>query len=158
VLDLRHDRALFKLGRLRRVLEVALGPTLRRPAAGDGGGRRRPLPDEKAKNMSEWTREEFLDLAKAHETAARVVLTYESGLSEGGWQLVVSFPDQSPSFAHGVEAGKLWARLGNGTQATVEEATMACIKVHQNRTSRQACKSARPAHSCTMTQDVGLCV
>jgi hypothetical protein len=53
------------------------------------------------------------------------MLTYESGVSEGGWQLVVSFPDQSPSFAHGVEAGKLWARLGNGTQATVEETTMA---------------------------------
>jgi hypothetical protein len=37
--------------------------------------------------------------------------TTESGISEGGYSLIVSFPDQSPSFCHGFEAGQLWERM-----------------------------------------------
>ena len=29
----------------------------------------------------------------------------------GGYELVLAFPDASPSFAHGMEAGRLWERL-----------------------------------------------
>jgi hypothetical protein len=54
-----------------------------------------------------------------------MTIKYEAGISESGWQLVVSFPDQSPSFAHGVEAGKIWARLDYYADLRqIEETTM----------------------------------
>jgi hypothetical protein len=30
---------------------------------------------------------------------------------EEGWSLILQFPDGSPSFVHGFEAGRLWHRL-----------------------------------------------
>lgn len=47
----------------------------------------------------------------------------DSGISEGGYSLVVSFPDQSPSFCYGFEAGKLWERMDRGDVAELEETT-----------------------------------
>src|SRR5579864_3843583 len=47
---------------------------------------------------------------------------------ESGWRLVVEFPDQSPSFAHGVEVGKLWQRMDAGTVAEFE-----CFTLAENR-------------------------
>lgn len=47
---------------------------------------------------------------------------------ESGWQLVVEYPDQSPSFGHGVEAGKLWQRMVAGTVAEFE-----CYTLPENR-------------------------
>lgn len=47
---------------------------------------------------------------------------------ENGWRLVVAFPDESPSFAHGVEVGKLWARM----DANVE-ADFYCFTMAENR-------------------------
>ena len=54
----------------------------------------------------------------------------ENGIHDGcdGWELVLSFPDQSPSFARGVEFGKLWAiltRMDHGDAACVQQTTMA---------------------------------
>jgi hypothetical protein len=45
------------------------------------------------------------------------------GTEAFGYELVVSFPDQSPSFAHGFEAGKIYERLsrinvGEGSAAS----------------------------------------
>lgn len=45
---------------------------------------------------------------------------------QSGYQLVVAFPDQSPNFAHGFEAGKIYERLsrlnvGEGSIAGVYE-------------------------------------
>lgn len=46
---------------------------------------------------------------------------------ESGWHLVVEFPDQSPSFAHGVEVGKLWERMNSGTIAEFD-----CLIMSEN--------------------------
>lgn len=43
--------------------------------------------------------------------------------SDDGYQLVVSFPDQSPSFGHGLEAGKLWEQMRAGHVAEIEATT-----------------------------------
>ena len=40
-----------------------------------------------------------------------------------GYQLLVSFPDQSPTFCHGFEAGKLWAEMRGGLSAEIETTT-----------------------------------
>lgn len=40
-----------------------------------------------------------------------------------GYKLAVSFPDQSPSFCYGFEAGKLWERMESGTVAEIEMTT-----------------------------------
>jgi hypothetical protein len=39
----------------------------------------------------------------------------ESGTA--GWALIISFPDQSASFAHGFEAGKIWNDMQRGDKA-----------------------------------------
>lgn len=31
--------------------------------------------------------------------------------AEPGWELILAFPDPSPSFCHGFEAGKIWERM-----------------------------------------------
>ncbi len=41
----------------------------------------------------------------------------------GTHQLIVSFPDQSASFAYGFEAGKLWADMLAGKSAEIETVT-----------------------------------
>lgn len=41
-----------------------------------------------------------------------------------GWRLVVAFPDESPSFAHGVEVGKLWEQMKRGIVAEISLHTM----------------------------------
>jgi hypothetical protein len=46
--------------------------------------------------------------------------------AHGGWRLLVAFPDQSPSFAHGVEAGKIWMRL------KTEAGTIECVTMVEN--------------------------
>ena len=37
--------------------------------------------------------------------------------------LLVSFPDQSPSFVHGFEAGQLWERMDRGSALEIEATT-----------------------------------
>lgn len=39
------------------------------------------------------------------------------------WNLVVAFPDGSPSFVAGFEAGMLWSRMKTGTEAEIEMTT-----------------------------------
>ena len=45
-----------------------------------------------------------------------------------GWQLVVEFPDQSASFALGVETGKIWEQMKSGTVAEID-----CFTMIENR-------------------------
>lgn len=40
-----------------------------------------------------------------------------------GYQLRVAFPDESPSFVYGFEAGKLWAQMLSGIVAEIEAVT-----------------------------------
>jgi hypothetical protein len=49
----------------------------------------------------------------------------EESEAEGGWQLVVEYPDQSASFVHGVECGKLIARMKAGAVAEIKHITHA---------------------------------
>lgn len=42
----------------------------------------------------------------------------------GGWGLLVAFPDGSPSFVHGFEAGQLWQRIRDGREAEIEKLTI----------------------------------
>jgi len=35
-------------------------------------------------------------------------------MSDDGWQLVMAFPDQSPSFAHGFACGRVWEQMKSG--------------------------------------------
>jgi len=37
--------------------------------------------------------------------------------------LLVSFPDQSPNFVHGFEAGQIWQRLESGSELEIEATT-----------------------------------
>lgn len=37
-----------------------------------------------------------------------------------GYKLMIEFPDQSPSFVHGFETGRLWERLGTGASTIVD--------------------------------------
>lgn len=46
-----------------------------------------------------------------------------TSLSEPGYCLVLEFPDQSPSFAHGVEFGKIWASLNLNVDICVSDTT-----------------------------------
>jgi hypothetical protein len=39
------------------------------------------------------------------------------------YRLLVSFPDDSASFAHGFEAGQIWQRMGDGDLAELELTT-----------------------------------
>ncbi|WP_243368907.1 hypothetical protein [Microvirga solisilvae] len=39
--------------------------------------------------------------------------------------LIVSFPDQSPGFTHGFEAGMLWLRMSESTEREIEITTHA---------------------------------
>ncbi len=45
---------------------------------------------------------------------------------DGGsdYMLVVEFPDQSPSFAYGVEVGKLWEQMKRDGATVIESTTM----------------------------------
>jgi hypothetical protein len=45
-------------------------------------------------------------------------------MEHAGYDLVVAFPDGSPSFVHGYEAGELGARLKSGTEAEIEKLTV----------------------------------
>jgi squalene cyclase len=46
-------------------------------------------------------------------------------MSEGGsWGLLVAFPDGSPSFVHGFEAGQISERLTNGRESEIENLTV----------------------------------
>lgn len=36
-----------------------------------------------------------------------------------GWQLLVAFPDESPSFVHGFEAGRIWQRMKVNDEAEI---------------------------------------
>ena len=45
-----------------------------------------------------------------------------SGMHDG-YELVVSFPDQSHSFCYGFEAGGLWERMSRGDVAEIEATT-----------------------------------
>lgn len=44
-------------------------------------------------------------------------------INQSGHELIVSFPDQSPSFVNGFEAGKLWERMRSGAEAEIEAVT-----------------------------------
>jgi hypothetical protein len=44
-------------------------------------------------------------------------------MSESGYSLIVSFPDQSASFVHGFEAGKLDTAMACGVWADIEVTT-----------------------------------
>jgi len=41
-----------------------------------------------------------------------------------GWGLLVAFPDGSPSFVHGFEAGQIWQRIRDGREAEIEKLTV----------------------------------
>ena len=43
--------------------------------------------------------------------------------ADGEWGLVVAFPDGSPSFVHGFEAGGIWERMRSGREAEIEITT-----------------------------------
>ncbi len=45
-------------------------------------------------------------------------------MSETGWGLIVSFPDASPSFVHGFEAGTISERFTSGREAEIERLTV----------------------------------
>lgn len=36
-------------------------------------------------------------------------------MEESGWKPIIPFPDQSPSFSHGMEVGMIWGRLESKT-------------------------------------------
>ena len=46
-----------------------------------------------------------------------------------GYGLIVSFPDGSPNFVNGFEAGALWNRLTSGTEAEISLTTHAVNRV-----------------------------
>ncbi len=41
----------------------------------------------------------------------------EESVAGSAWGLIMAFPDQSPSFAHGFAAGKIWADMKRNDQA-----------------------------------------
>ncbi len=49
--------------------------------------------------------------------------TNDNDPDEGGYALVVSFPDQSESFALGHESGRLWERMALNLRSEIEETT-----------------------------------
>lgn len=50
---------------------------------------------------------------------------------KSGWALVVRFEDQSPSYCHGFEAGKIWKSMEDGLmqiEATVREENLSTLR------------------------------
>lgn len=61
-------------------------------------------------------------IANEHTMEPSAMTEKESGLS-AGYALVVSFPDQSPSFCYGFEAGQLNQQMKFGLTTEIEETT-----------------------------------
>ena len=50
-----------------------------------------------------------------------------SPMDENGYELVLAFPDQSPSFAHGFTCGRIWQQMQDNPAADIKVTVLADV-------------------------------